>query len=210
MDEREIAALRAAYRRLQSGRSESCPQGEALATLVTGEAQGEDRLRLADHVTGCRACSADYATLLEVHALASPRLRGRRSPRAAWIAAALFALAIAGTVLVVRSARRDEAFRAAAPPAAASVEPKDGATLTAAPDALQWPARKDAEGYHVKLFTSAGDPVWEADAGKTDRIAIPDAVRAGLAPRRSYFWTVDAQLPFEKQRLGPYSFTLAP
>lgn len=206
-DEREIAALRAAYRRLQAGRSESCPQGEALAALVTGEAQGEERLRLADHVTGCRACSADYATLLEVHGLASPELLGRAPRRAVWIAAALFALAIAGTVVVVRSARREEAFRGAAA-AAAAVEPADRAKLARAPSAFRWPVQRGAEGYRVKLFAPSGDALWESDAQNAERVDLPEAVRSRLEAGRSYFWTVEVRLPLERQKLGPYTFTI--
>jgi len=200
--------LRDAYRALQEPGSDRCPSDEELAALALGELDPARRDALADHVTGCRRCSENAAILLETHAEASPQLAGGRSRRVTWIAAALFALAIAGTVVVLRSARREEAFRAASPAAAAAVEPAEGATLTAPPSSLHWPAQRDAETYRVKLFTSSGDMLWDADARALDRIAVPENVRSRLSPG-SYFWSVEVRLSLDRQRLGPYSFTIA-
>ena len=200
-DDREIEALRAAYHRLQAERSESCPQGEALAVLVTGEAEGEERLRLADHVTGCRACSEDYRTLLEVHAQASGLLRPRAPRRTIWIAAAVVALVAAGAVIAVRSGRREDAFRGTSA-AAASVEPADGATLLGAPSDFRWPTQRDAEGYRVKLFAPSGDALWEMDAQKAERVALPEAVRSRLEAGKRGHWTVEVRLPLGARARG--------
>jgi len=208
LDERERTALQAAFRRLQTGRTDACPSEATLAAFVLGDLSGEDRSRCADHIPSCRACTADYRALAEVHAQASEELRPRDRRRAAWVAAAVVALAVAGALIVARSGRREESFRGTTP-AAASVEPADGAALARAPAALHWPAQRDAEGYRVKLFASSGDAIWEEDAPKGDRIDVPEAVRSRLEPGRSYFWTVEVRLPLERQRLGPYTFTLS-
>ena len=200
--------LRDAYRALQEPGSERCPSDDDLAALAVGELEPARRDALADHVTGCRPCSENAAILLETHAEAAPRLPAGPSRRVVWIAAALFALMVSGTVIVVRSARREEAFRAASPAVAAAVEPAEGARLSSPPVAFRWPPSAGAERYRLKVFTSAGDVLWEADAGTDHAIAVPEGVRARVEAGRSYFWTVEVQLPFEKQRLGPFSFTL--
>src|SRR5262249_5752198 len=184
------------------------PSDDTLAAFVLGDLSGEDRSRCADHIPSCRACTADYRALAEVHAQTSAALRPRDGWRAAWVAAAVVALAVGGALIVVRSGRREEAFRET-PPAAASVEPADGATLAHAPSALHWPVQRDAEGYRVKLFGPSGDAIWEMDAQKADRIEVPEAVRSRLEPGRSYFWNVEVRLPLERQRLGPYTFTIS-
>ncbi len=197
--------LRSAYASLprQAG---PCPAPEELAAVATGELTEPERTRLADHVVACARCAADWRILSETHRDLSPQ-RGARLRWFALAAAAVIALAGAGALILLRSERRDDAFRGTAV-APASVEPAEGATLASPPSALHWPAQRDAEGYRVKLFASSGDAVWDADAGNLDRIAVPEAVRSRLQPGR-YFWTVEVRLPLERQRLGPYPFTIA-
>lgn len=208
IDERERAALQAAFRRLQTERTDACPSDDILAAFVLGDLAGQDRVRCADHVPTCRACAADYRALLEVHAQASGQLRPRAPRRTIWIAAAIAALAVAGVLIAIRSGRREEAFRGTTS-AAASVEPADGATLAHAPSAFRWPTQRGAEGYRVKLFAPSGDALWEMDAQNADRVVLPEAARSRLETGKSYFWTVEVRLPLERQRLGPYSFTIA-
>jgi len=206
IDERERAALRAAYRTLQTERSESCPDAETLAALVVGDLEGEARARCANHVPTCRSCSDDYRSLAEIHARASTELRPRSPRRILPIAAAVAAALLAGALIFLRSERREEAFRGGAP-ASAAVAPADGATLAGPPSELRWPAQAGTESYRVKLFASSGDALWDADTRTVDRVALPETVRSRLRPG-SYFWTVEVRLPSERQRLGPYSFTV--
>jgi len=207
-DERDLSALRRAYRSLLTERSDACPDGDAMVELVAGDLPGEERERLADHIVACRSCASDYRRLREVHALASARIRPAHSRRPIWIAVAACTLAVAGTLIAVRSARHGETLRGAAAEAASAVTPPDGVALDAPPPVFRWPAQKGAEGYRVRLFSSAGDELWQADAGLEDRIAVPAAVAGRLPRGAGYFWTVEVRLALETQRLGPYTFSL--
>jgi hypothetical protein len=60
----------------------------------------------------------------------------------------------------------------------------------------------------VRIFTSAGEPLWETDAGKSREVAVPETVRARLRPDQAYFWTVEVPTSTERVRLGPFAFTV--
>jgi len=165
---------------------------------------------LADHVIACRHCSDAYRILARTHE------ETRQAPgasRLAWRAAAAAAIALLAItgVLLLRSNRPvpGDAVRGVAATSSAVV-PGDGAMLGEPPAELRWPARPAAEGYRVRLFDSAGSAVFEADAGTAQRLALPDAVRSRVRAGGSYFWTVEVRTPNERQRLGPFSFTLRP
>jgi len=208
--EPETADLRRAYRDLQEAGSPACPAPETLAALATGELEGDERRRVADHVVRCRSCTDSTQILMQTDAEAggSRRAAGARTARVSGLLAAAVAFVVAAGALVWNSARRDEAVRGNAKEAPAAVTPADGSTLAQAPAEFRWPARPQAEGYRLKLFASNGDAQWEADAGKAQQLSLPEAERARLQAGKGYFWTVEVQTPLEKQKLGPYSFTL--
>lgn len=200
--------LARAYRELQIPGSDQCPDADALAALAVGETPTGEREGLADHVVSCRRCSESYQILTRTHERASRQGSGARSLHLGWIAAAAIALVAAGGLIVFRSARREEALRGSSRETPVSVAPADGAALANPPAVFRWPPQPHAEGYRVKLFASNGDTLWEEDAGAAHRLEVPEAAKSGLRHGQSYFWTVEVQMPLEKQRLGPFSFTL--
>ncbi len=210
----ETARLQKAYRELQTPGSAECPKTEDLAGMALGEIAGEPRSHIADHIVACRKCSEDYRILLDTHAEASSRLPGARSRlwRRTALAAGV-ALALAGTVLVVRTLRGplespEGAVRSAGPRVETSVAPQSGATLSTGPAEFAWPAQKDAEAYRLKLFTSSGDTLWESQPLRQPTAELPLDRRSLLKTGRSYFWVVEVEMPLGKERLGPFSFTL--
>ena len=180
---------------------------ERLAALALGELGEADRERLGDHIVGCRRCSESWRILSRTHAQASRATGAARAWRP-WAAAAAIALVALAAVWTVRTSGRREAFRGAASVPAGDVIPADGTTIGDPPAVLRWPMQREAQTHRVRLFTSAGDPLWEADAGKSREITVPESVRARLRPEQAYFWTVDVGTPAGTERLGPFAFTL--
>jgi hypothetical protein len=184
------------------GGTAPCPDADALAGLALGEADGADRLALADHVASCAACAADFRLLRGLHAEASPRTTARGSRRA-WIAAAAAALAaVALSPLLLREPA--ESVRGRAP----EVRPPDGAMLEAAPESLAWPDQPGARAYRVKLFRGDASLVWDSDDIGRPPASLPADVRGGMRPGGSWYWTVEALGPVQQRRMGPFWFQL--
>ncbi len=179
-----------------------------MTELAVGDLSGPERERLADHVVACRRCSEQYQILARTHAQALGQ-QSRTRALLPWITAAGIAIAAAAGVLIVRSVRPEDALRGVRGTPGAVV-PGDGTRLGEPPAILRWPAQPGSEGFRVRLFTSAGDALWEANAGDLQQLAVPESVRSRLRAGQSYFWTVEVQMPLEKQRLGPFTFTLRP
>jgi len=200
------AALKESYRRLQTGGSDGCPTAEALAALAIGE-PADDRDRLADHIVSCIPCSEAYQILARTHA-ESQKTFERGLPRRVWLAAAAVLIAAAGAILFWRSGRPPEALRGGAAEPASLVSPAGGATVAAAPAQLRWPARAGAESYRARLFDASGQTVWESGRLATTSAELPSTARERLTRGQTYFWTVEVEMPLERTRLGPYSFTI--
>jgi hypothetical protein len=211
----ETEALRALYRRLQGPGDQGCPPSEILVQLVVGDATGEERARLVDHVVACRRCSEDYAMLRETHAAASRELavpsRVSRATRGRLAAlAAVCLLGLAGILLVSRQQPHEGAVRSlAAPEPGTRVTPRAGATLGEAPTAFSWPQQRDATSYQVRLFDAAGRGLWQGPTTPSPQAALPEEVRRRLGSG-SFFWTVEVETRLGKERLGPFPFNLAP
>jgi hypothetical protein len=201
----EETALSRDYRELQTPGSDRCPDPEALAALALNETPPGQRESLADHIVACRRCSESYQILARTH----QEIRAVRSASRTWIAAAALVLLAAGAVVVWQSARRDEVYRGSRR-SPASVVPADGASSVAAPAVLRWPAQPQAEAYRVKLFAADGQALWQSDVITSNQAPVPESVRSRLQAGKSYFWSVEVRMPLETQRLGPFSFTLAP
>jgi hypothetical protein len=207
----ELAELRRAYVGLLGPGSPACPDTETLAAGVLGELTEEERLRVADHVIGCRRCAEDWRLLQETHASVSPR-QSRRHPISIVVAAAAMLLVAAGVLLVSRrGAASHEAMRGNAAEtraADAALSPKSGSRLEAPPGELAWRAPSDATRQRARLFDAAGRLVWQEEAGTVSRAAIPDSVRSGL-PDGDYFWTVELETGDAPTKLGPFPFRIA-
>ena len=162
---------------------------------------------MADHVVACRRCSESHLLLTHAHAFATQKPDGARVWRP-WAAAAAIALVALAAVWTIRSSGNREAFRGAASVPSGEVIPADGTTIGDPPPVLRWPMQREAQSHRVRLFSSAGDPLWEADAGKSREITVPESVRVRLRAGQAYFWTVDVGTPAGTERLGPFAFTL--
>ena len=206
----EVTTLSQTYRDLQGAGSDQCPSAEARAGVAVGEAPEPDRDRIADHAVSCRRCSEDLQILMRTHLEAAGAPAAPRTiRRMMWLSAAAIAVIAAGAVLVLRTSRPVEVVRGGrALREAALVTPHDNATLPAAPEKLIWPAQPGAESYRAKLFDASGQGIWESERVAEPSVAVPPTVASRLQSGQGYFWAVDVEMPFEKQRLGPYSFTL--
>jgi hypothetical protein len=206
----EATTLSQTYRDLQGAGSDQCPSAEALAAAAVGDAPASERDRIADHAVSCRRCSEDLQILMRTHleatgASAAPRPMRRMM----WLSAAAVAVIAAGAVFVLRTSRPVEVVRGSrALREAALVTPRDNTTLSAAPEKLIWPAQPGAEGYRAKLFDASGQAIWESERIAEPSVTLSASAAASVRPGQGYFWTVEVELPLEKQHLGPYSFTL--
>jgi len=205
--------LRRAWRRLAAERRPGeCPSSERLVDLVVGPLPDAERVRLAEHVTLCARCAADFRTLRETHAEAADGLRalgGER--RAGWrlaLVAAGLALLAAGVALVFgdRSPSASPDALRQVPTPTVSVSPPNEASLAEPPRELRWPAQRDARGYTLRLLDASGQVVWKAGPVAEARAELPADVRAKLAAG-SYAWTVQVEGD-EKERLGPFWFSV--
>ena len=57
---------------------------------------------------------------------------------------------------------------------------------------LRWKPVGGVDSYEVKIFTEAGELIWEETAQGTEAI-FPDAIKRILMQGRTYFWRVEAQ-----------------
>jgi hypothetical protein len=201
----EEAALSRDYRELQTPGTDQCPSLEELASLALRETPAGQRESLADHIVACRRCSESYQILARTH----QEIAGARPARSPWIAAAALALLAAGGVVLWRSARREDVYRGSARQSPVVV-PADGASSIAAPNVLRWAVQPQAESYRVKLFAADGQALWQSDVVAVNQARVPEDVRSRLGAGKSYFWSVEVRMPLETQRLGPFSFTVAP
>jgi hypothetical protein len=201
-------ALRQSYRELQGEGSSQCPDAETLAALAIGESVPEKE-RVADHVVSCRRCAADYQILARTHARSKAEVGRSGKMVRLGISAAAVLIAALGGVALWRSYRPLEALRGGATQTGELASPPAGSTLAAPPAGLRWPSRSGAEGYRVRLFAASGQTLWESDRLATPSADLPEAVRQRLAAGQNYFWTVEVEMPLEKARLGPFSFTIS-
>lgn len=212
MEDPEFRGWRAAYQAGMRAGSDACPDDETLAALVLGELRGDERERLAVHVTECRRCAASYRTLRAVHAEARHGPAGRRRMRWPAVAAAAVVAAGLGVSLVwlardSPSTRTDETVRGSAP-LEERVRPVADAVLETPPAHLSWPAQVGATGYRVRLYDETASVLWKGSRVVEPRIVVEDEAQAALVAGGAYFWTVDVEGPVTRSRLGPFWFRI--
>ena len=212
-DDPTVAGWRAAYRGSMIGASPACPSDDRLAALACGDVSEDDRRRIADHVTTCRACADTYRLLLELHQEA-----GRAShaaPPWRWKSAGIAAAAILATAALlvfwqVRASRSGpSSFEDEVRGPIASVQPPHRAALSTPPEEFIWPAQTGATAYRLRLYDSGGDPVWEPPPVNDTRLRLSAETAGSLQSGRAYFWVVDVDGPVARARLGPFEFRLA-
>jgi hypothetical protein len=202
----DTGAWRRAYRSTLAPPS-GCPEDEVLAALVLDELQGEERLRVADHLTGCARCPERYRLLAELHQEARPAAH-RPWRRGLWLTAAAAAAVIAAGAVVRLGWPDRPADELRGPEAARSIAPAPDAVLTAPPAELAWAAEPGAEGYRVRLFDARAERLWEGERTASTSQLLPAEVQRRLTPGAAYFWVVEVEGPADRRRLGPFWFQL--
>ncbi len=56
---------------------------------------------------------------------------------------------------------------------------------------LRWKPISGIDSYEAKLYTEAGDLLWEG-SGKENTAILPESVRESLIPGHIYMWQVEA------------------
>ena len=193
----ELAAWRRAYRESLPAGSADCPPDGELAALIVGAVDGDARLRLADHVVGCRRCAEAYRMLEALDREASRSYAEAANSRPPWRriagwAAAAALLVIAG-VAVLQLPRGDGAgervVRGAAD-AAWRVEPSDGARLPEPPRRFAWGAEEAGSWYRVVVYDAESVPLWESERTRRTVLDLPATLRERLAPGGTFYWRV--------------------
>lgn len=210
-DERELAELRRLFADLRHDTS-PCDD-ESLVRLVLGELGDDERQRVGDQVVLSTEASDRYRILAALHRVASTGLAtGVRTPRLRVMAIAAVAVLAVGAAVLIRVAYHgpigsdgSDALRSSV---AAAVRPVDGAILAAPPTELQWTAQRAASGYRVRLFDADAQLLWHSSEVREPRLQLPAGVDEAFKPGQSYMWTVDVGGAVQRQRLGPYWFTV--
>lgn len=210
MESPETRSWRAAYEAGMGEGSDACPGDEAVAALVLGELDADERRRVADHVTDCRRCAASYRALRALHTEAQNGPSRRR--RARWpavAAAAVLAVGLGATLVWLGRAGgpgpMDGALRGGAP-FEETVQPADGAVLDGSLPTFSWPAQTGAEAYRLRIYDESAEPLWESPMRSATSVTLPAHVATRLTGGGRYFWTVDVQGRVARPMLGPYWF----
>lgn len=205
-------ALREAYRRtLEQAPAGTCPSEERLAALVVGEIEGNARTELADHVVRCMSCGESYRMLRRLHG----EVKTRSTPpwRSVPVRVAAVVLISLGGIAIFGIWHGSSPLSPETEDVRRGVEeqgivPSDRASLSEAPDRLEWLPQLGAARYRVRLFQSDAEPLWVGEPISETTIPLPPRVRAELRAGSSYFWTVEVDGAVERSRLGPFWFHL--
>jgi hypothetical protein len=209
--------LRAAYRTLAAAPSKAHPDDAQWERWACGTLDGDERLRLADHVARCAEC-ADVWRAVQALRASAPRARVLPfRPRVAWgaglAAAAALALALVlpsgdgPTVSGVGSAPATHTLRSAGAEERPGLREPRG-RLVAAPVALHWTPVSGARAYRVQLMGADGVPLWSGTETTRLEVAWPAGVAA--APGR-YYWQVIALVGADDERPSELTeFEIAP
>jgi hypothetical protein len=196
---REAALARSATEHPES----ACLSEYELVAFADGQLADGERLALTPHLSSCRRCQHDVASL--VRALNDPEIiRAARLDRSylTRLSAFLIPLAAAAAIVVAITLPRE---RRMSPPAIQHREP--AITPVAAPtidgpvgavsevDALRWSAVPHADLYRVTLFDGDGNVLFEEEAAAPSA-ALPDSVK--LLPAKQYLWQVQARIGFDR------------
>jgi anti-sigma factor RsiW len=176
------------------------PTDEHVAGYLDGVLPSSERAPLEAHLAGCEYCRARLA--LAVNALReSSRARSFRAGRRIAVVGLAAAAALAGVLLLSRSAMRPgpppAEIRAPEPEAGTPpllvVEPVPGSTVSKAALRFVWKGIGADVLYQVTVSAADGRTLWSTRSA--DTLAVPTgALRRELQPGQSYFWRVDALL----------------
>jgi hypothetical protein len=207
-------ALRRAWRAGSAERGPAagaCPSGDELLAAAEGRLDDARRDAVAAHVAECEACAAIVAMAADVRLAADEfaqqaypapvALPVRRAPAIRpWHYALAAVLVLAFMPLLPwRAAPTGDPLRGDA----GAVQPRDGASLATAPEALAWP-RDAGDTCRATLRDAAGAVLLAGDASGGAQ-PLDAALRARLAPG-DYVWSVDCGA----RRLGPFAFRITP
>jgi hypothetical protein len=214
----ELESWRMAFRERRFARGVDCPDEDSLVGFVLGELQGAERERVANHLVECRACGRDWQLLRQVHAEARQELAQARPQWRAGLAVAAGLAAIGlGAFLILQpelnpptlTPETSEVTRGTdESDLSTAVTPSDGQDLAVPPASLTWPASASGAGtFRVTVFNENLTPIWQSGPIQEARAAIPEEVRARMAPGQTFLWSVEPQ-GSEKSMLGPFKFQI--
>lgn len=196
-------------------RTERCPDEHALAAFAAGTLSGEERERLAPHVSACDYCLTRIGELARLDTRTAPesipdlllaraaKLGAKRISTASptgvrarvWAAAAVLVLGVAVLLdrpwidsnIPVPEVRRVD-------PQAVRPQitwPTAGMSIDPHNAAVRWTQVTGSLYYDVQVLSDAGDVLWRQRVNESTW-ALPEAL--DLAPGQEYFLRVDAYL----------------
>ena len=169
------------------------PPAEVIAAYLCDGLPAPDRSALEAHLASCRPCRTEVTSARQLLDHRSARRRWEMIVPAA--AAAVLALALLGRG-VLRPPAEQEAVRGSEAAneveAASSIKvlsPRNQDTVAGRAVPFAWVGQPGRPLYRLILTEGSGRAVWSQDTNDTT-ITLPASIT--LAPRRTYFWYVDA------------------
>jgi hypothetical protein len=187
----------------------ACLDDHALAALVDGSLDADERARAMLHLAGCDHCRGDVAAvtrLVAAPAVVREEAAIGRTRRLIGVFGVASAAAVAALMLWPRATPPSAAHRAALGTALPAVAVAPVGLVAAAPQ-LVWMSVAGADRYRVTLYDADGTTRYEVSVADTV-VALPDSV--ALAAGKRHGWTIDAHVGFDRWATsGLIEFTVA-
>jgi len=201
--------------------SEVCATPFELSSLADGSLPEPAIARLQAHLSGCPRCQTELTLLnyfenavprpdeeravrwisarLEAETIGGPSLPRRSLSKVLNLAGFGLAVAALGAAFTI-GLRERHAPELTPPSPSASTVLRSGAItalspageIDAAPDSLRWVPHAGAASYSVQLMEVDHAELWNAET-RDAAIALPLALRAGIAPGKPLLWEVIAK-----------------
>jgi hypothetical protein len=203
--------------------SPDCLDDETIAAVVDGTMELPERSAATRHLASCARCRgavasvvrglADITVAREISAIDG--VRTRRFARFTRFSRILVPAAAAAALVVILVRPRgsdNDSSRHRAPTITSAVAPVPRFPIAAVAEArvLRWSSVPGADRYRVTLLDAGGRVVYETQLADT-AAALPDSVK--LVPGRSYLWSVEARIGWDRWSSSPlteFSMVAAP
>jgi hypothetical protein len=192
-----------------------CPEPERIWNAIHGHGETEERREVVDHIAECAACAADWrVAMAPAESMAAPealpvRARAGARSRWPWLVAAAAALLVVTLVAVDRMSGRGDAppvYRAGEVASIRSLVDPDE-TLPRDRALLRWSSAGEEARYSIEIDTLGLEPVSEARGLAQPEYQVPPEDLAGLPPRATLHWRVEARLPDGSRVASPAFLT---
>ena len=181
--------------------------GDLIGGYELGLLSDQERERFEDHLLECETCfeslykMAPLAHLIRERKLAPGQnlglhVEGGKRPgrfflkKWALAAAGVLALTIAASVFVWLRSPRQETVRLRGQDDVSILVLSPVGEMTSLSE-VRWKPTAGVDSYEVRIFTEAGDLVWEHNVQGTEAI-LPDSIKKALVYGRTYLWQVTA------------------